>query len=369
MFAVVPVQVVVPVYEALPVCLEIYSQDQKVEILFEHEDIRFSSPVSYTSQYAVLLRNGGDGPLDVLSMLYPRRLFSDLEGGKVRLRGVSEITEELLPANASLNEDGEVVVAAEGESDEPVDRVFFSDTRQLKWLVTNPNSPDKEIPGLTGKFGVEKVNLQSGGTRLCSGVLELPKAFSDRHVITLNMHKYSAWLFRLNKPLPAGEAQWFAWEINVESTGRPLFDTLSGPVVFHQFVSPSYVHRTLQECFSAAIEDCDVYSDEIQDIETYRSLLEMFDLNSERRVDSHYFELTIEPGPPNSRFVQSWNVEGDLRMLSPSPRVRTSSDSIEEPVYEWKSGSMLEPKHEWTDHGFVLRLTLQTTKDAMKAIS
>jgi hypothetical protein len=55
-------------------------------------------------------------------------------------------------------------------------------------------------------------------------------------------------------------------------------------------------------------------------------------------------------------------MERDIRMRSGSPRMTQNASSAptddDELVYEWKSGSILEPDHAWSDSGFILHLNM-----------
>jgi hypothetical protein len=90
-------------------------------------------------------------------------------------------------------------------------------------------------------------------------------------------------------------------------------------------------------------------------------LLNALGLRLERRVDIQYYELAIWPGKPTERVIVSWQMDRDLRMRSGSPRLGTDPYGREprgEPIYEWKSGTLLMPDHAWKDEGFILHLTL-----------
>lgn len=61
-------------------------------------------------------------------------------------------------------------------------------------------------------------------------------------------------------------------------------------------------------------------------------------------------ELNVSAG---SHRVLVLGLKGDLRMQSGSPDIANG-----EPVFSWKSGSLLDPKHYWPELGFMLRLVL-----------
>ena len=77
-------------------------------------------------------------------------------------------------------------------------------------------------------------------------------------------------------------------------------------------------------------------------------------------MDIQYYELAIWPGPASRRKIVSWHMERDLRMRSDSPRLGEdpSREPKDEPIFEWKSGSLLMPDHSWKDEGFILHLTM-----------
>src|SRR5438552_114134 len=88
--------------ESHQMCIEVYSKDQPVQILYEHENFRFLSERSFRGRYIFLVRNAGYTPVSVLSMIFPRPLYEikEIEEGdkliqRTELSGIKDVTERL----------------------------------------------------------------------------------------------------------------------------------------------------------------------------------------------------------------------------------------------------------------------------------
>jgi hypothetical protein len=185
----------------------------------------------------------------------------------------------------------------------------------------------------------------------------------------------------LSDPIAPGDAHWLQLELEVPDAGELLPDSIYGPIVFHEVASPIDVRRTFVENIQNALRDVfeqrqntpahyPDYQGFITRLDNHDRVLgeivRTFGLALERRVDIQYYELTVETGDPKQQFLQYIFPQGDIRMRSGSPRLGAHEEldlgRIGEPVYEWKSGSILEPAHPWKNTGFSLRLGLGCTR-------
>lgn len=306
------------------VCLELYSPHQKITIPFVREHVRFLTPQSLRGRYTVLVRNDGDGPIDHLCWLYPRGLLSGPDSkGDIVLKG-------------SFSDDLDLPFVCRTEGD------------QLTVEVPHPNEPEKNMPGIVGKYSPDNY------------FFALPPRFGVRHIALLNAYGFSAVYVKLKQPLLPQAGHWFAWEVTTQRYGTLIEDSVVGPHVFHYFASPVYVHRTVRETYLAGITDFDVFNDyHAEHYPAHVTTVEQFGLKEPRQVDIKYHQLLIVPGNPKKCVLNYWDWQGDLRMMSGSPQIVDDEDEGKIPVFEWKSGSILKPEHFWKDLGFMLRVVLR----------
>ncbi|HYV39359.1 MAG TPA: hypothetical protein VE988_26960 [Gemmataceae bacterium] len=337
-------------------CIEVYSTDQPIQILYESENLRFLSPLSFRGRYILLVRNAGFRPIDLLSVLYPRRLFSATKvaskpQAKIKFRGFTNITERLPEYHNALR---------------------IASPNQLEMELPDPNNPLCNLPFLRGYWDHSNI------------AYELPPRIREkaqRCLWAYNKHHFSAWNFRLSEPIKPGDAHWFQWQFVVEDAGGLLDKTIYGPAVFHEIASPIDVRRTVVENIQNALQDVHKKKQEFDvrtegDVdnlailgeheEAFKAIVQDFGLAQERRVDIQYYELTVETGNPQEQFLMYMLPQGDIRLRSGSPRIgsnkKLDAGRLGEPVYEWKSGSILEPAHPWRNTGFTLRMGLGCTK-------
>jgi hypothetical protein len=286
-------------------CIEIYSTSQPISIPFEHESIRFKGPTSYSATFSILLRNDGDAPIDRLSVLYRRRLFSDPTSGTVALQDVADVSDHLSQWPESTR-----------------------DADRLSLVVPHPLAPSKDL-ALNGFFRPDDV------------AFTVPNGFSARHTQVLNSFGFTAWQAEFKTPLQPGEAQWLAWRVGVRNVQAPIVQTPIGNIVYHTFASPKFVHSTIAESFKAAAD-----SVEQRDLDYYESVLKMFGLRGPRRVDIGYRILNVQPGSPSDLTLLSWSTEGKLQLrtahatAATGPRASEQSEDVR-PTFEWRSGSII----------------------------
>jgi hypothetical protein len=322
-------------------CLEIYSTEQPIQIPFAHETIRFLNPRSFRIRYIVLVRNAGYREIASLTVILPRPIYHLADGGQagsleVSLRGFEDATWRL-----------------------PELGLFFDQpaNNRLRGHLADPNNPVCDLPGLEGYWNPSNATMSP------------PHGLTRRCFLLLHEHRFTAWTVRLGQPIAPGDAHWCCWEVTVSDEGDVLEDTLHGPLVFHELSSPIDVRRTLSETLQSALRDVYQHGPESPNSEhevAYRRILFALGLHANRQVDVQYYELTVQPGDPRQRVLLAYTQQGDLRLRSGSPRVGRNvtwdSEFLDEPVYEWKSGSILEPAHPWQNLGFSLRLTLAWRK-------
>jgi hypothetical protein len=155
------------------VCIEVYSKDQPIQILYENENLRFLSPLSFRGRYILLVRNAGYRPISTLSLLYPRRLFRAVKKKKKRKTtiefcGFTNITEDLPRYHEALRAVG---------------------SNQLEMELPDPNNPLSNLPFLCGYW--DHTNTE----------FELPEAIRNngqRCLWLYDEHRFSAWNFRLS---------------------------------------------------------------------------------------------------------------------------------------------------------------------------
>jgi hypothetical protein len=313
-------------------CLEIFVADHPVAIRYEHEVVRFTSFKNYVGQYTFLLENRGHTPVSKLNVIYPKFVFNEVKepDEDVGFESVSDVTATLngwLPG-------------------------FAMNGNSLCLIQADPNRPQFDRAPLDG--------LWLPGEPIEWG---MPDGFNFFHLGILKRMKYGCWYAHLHTPLRPFESRWFSWRVEINGAGHSLGQTpLGAPVVLHQFASPVDVHRTLREKVETGYHRAKAsFLD--QEAKWYVDFANWFGLHFERVVDIEYFEMVVQPGNPADRLVLGWQMERDLRMRSGSPRPLdegplTNQNKNGELVYEWKSGSMLEPDHAWTDQGFVLHLSM-----------
>ncbi|GEM_PF-6616357 len=326
-------------------CLEVYSDDQPIQIPFGHETFRFLGPTSFRVRYAMLVRNPGYRAIDKLTAIYPRPIYDFMSGaGKsidIRLERLEDITDQL-----------------------PVLLGFFDDNGggRLRAQLPDPNNPVCNMPGLSGQWHANNVRW------------DFPEACGLRCANLLDVNRFTIWNAKLHQPIAPGESHWFCWQITVRDEGdNAPHSTIRGPVVFHEIASPIDVRRTVVEFLQTSLRDIDLEltrkdlepalrHQHVADKQAVTNILIHFGLHKERRVDIQYYELTVQTGDPQCHWLHHYTAQGDIRMRSGSPRfgrdVRLDAEFLNEPVYEWKTGSLLEPAHPWKNSGFAIRMEL-----------
>lgn len=311
-------------------CLEIYHPEMPVQIPFKSEVVAFTGPLDFVARYTFLIRNGGSSPIERLWVLFPRGLFDTPTQRSVPWTKPEDITDKLGP-NANQH--------------------FLPPSRDTLTLVQpDPNRPQFDREPLTGFW------FPSATTRWV-----MPPGITADHVSLMRKAELACWQVDLgDNALAPQQARWFWWEVTVRGSGSPLGRTcLRQNFVLQQLASPIDVRRTFVELFEGGQRDSQAKGD-LTTAEMCSELLKALGLRYERRVDIQYYELAIWPGRPSQRMIVSWHMERDLRLRSGSPRLGTDPlrEPQGEPIYEWKSGSILEPDHAWKDEGFILHLTL-----------
>lgn len=309
-------------------CIEIYSRDHAIQIPFAQELIRFHSATSFDGEYTMLVRNSSGAPISQLLALYPRPLLKTT-GDIPQLTNVSNIASSLIDRGAPPKNPDEFRSCE------------WKDDKLTMW-IPNPNSPDRFIPDLSGRL--TRNDFKFG----------VPRGFDNVHVQLLNNLNdgFSAWTLNLTRPLGQNEALWISLIIRVQKAGRRLPSGIFAPSVFHTLASPQSVRTTLYESFQARESTAFGKGADPAFMKFYESFLDAFGLRDpERKVNVGYYELSVSPGPPTKRELLNWNHEGHLWMRSTSPKVvmkkikypgEHQTESSYEPVFEWKSGTMLD---------------------------
>lgn len=209
-------------------CIELYSPDQKIEILYEQEVVQFISPTSFIGRYMVLVHNPGPLPLRRLLLMYPRYL---METTKLTVSGVKYIEVTFRPVRLLSN------LPIQVRSHQPLTRTG----NRVSMAMADPNDPAQDFPlDLSGEWcGTGSQPTYS----LPGGVQNIAHAYTN----FCRDHGISAWEMTLPTPLPAGGSHWFYWEIRVDDAGVIVPDSVAGPMVFHELASPLNVRRTIAE--------------------------------------------------------------------------------------------------------------------------
>lgn len=315
-------------------CIEIYSPNSPIRIPYVHELLRFIGPREFEVRYCFLLSNLGAQPLNRLCCLYPRSLFD--------VPSPLPLTIANLLGDRLLDVTDRLPTFLDGfESPAPGTGVY---------LQPDPNEPYRNRPPLEGAWLPGQT--QWGVPRDRQGTIQAD------HISALRRGQLTAWLTIVDPPIPTNGSRWFAWRVHVNGQGVAIPRTvLRRPLVLHEVASPIDVRRTFIHHFESALraaQDDPQAPDWEQKL--YQDVLRLYGLRSPRNVDTEYYELVVEPGDPSKRLIVSWQMDRDLRMRTDSPRLEKPPDG--RLVYEWKSGSMLRPRHPWTNKGFVLQLLL-----------
>jgi hypothetical protein len=293
----------------------------------------------------MLVRNAGYRPIEKLTAIYPRPIYDFVKGTAsktdIRLERLEDITDQL-----------------------PRLLAIFAESRggRLEAQLPDPNNPVCNMAGLSGQWNVNNVRW------------DFPEACGLRCALLLKENRFTIWNARLHKPITAGDAHWLCWQITLRGEGDDApHPTLHGPIVFHEIASPIDVRRTATEFLQTSLRDIDLElaREELDALhrnhhlahkQAIGNILVQFGLHKERRVDIQYYELTVQTGDPRCQWLKHYYAQGDIRMRSGSPRfgrdVQLDAEFLNEPVYEWKSGSLLEPAHPWKNSGFTIRMEL-----------
>lgn len=336
-------------------CLELYAIDQPVQLVYEEERIRFETPFSATVEITVLVRNTGYRDITQLHVIYPSYLFRvDTEPASRQLRvtvpkfsDISGTIPDHFPTR---------------QRQDPRDQSVW-----LSVWLPDPNYPLATLL-MEGYWNPNPDNLE----------VQFPKVFTEalqRTLFYCEKLRFAPFVLKLrNRPIRPQEAHWYRFRFRVDDLGTPVGPTLLGHLVFHEVIAPIDVRRTMlestQNVLRHARESAD--SDDRADERILAGILDSTGLLGERRVDMQYFQLTLEPGDPMERLLVNSVQQGDLRMQPDSPGInlnewsdgggaasaRRSRTPVHEPVYQWKSGSSLDPSHPWKNSGFSLRFGL-----------
>lgn len=313
-------------------CLEVYAAQQPVVLPFAHEVVSFLSPTTFVGQYTVLVKNAGSAPLSEVGLLYPRPLLELDENGVPFLAGTSDLSPS---------------VHAEAASGADPSKTLEED--QFVWRVANPNRPQNDL-FLRGKLDPSNTSFS------------LPSGFEPKQVALLEELGVSAWTIQFNEPIAPNDAHWLSLAIKVDKVGRKIPRSISGPLVFHQFASPLAVRQTIEESFLTGKETVfgpDGNSSPAEHVDAFEFLLDAFSLRKPRQVQIEYYQLTVQPGDPMKQEMTELLCEGELWMRSDSPFPREVIDDGEswtEPVFQWKSGSMLD---QFNGNGGTMDFTLR----------
>jgi len=324
-------------------CIEVYSNDQPIQIPYANLTIRFLSHSTIRMRYVYLVRNAGYQPIQSLSVLCPRpllRLVRVAEGDepiafRTDIAGVIDRTAEL------------------PQLDGIGDRFRVLSGNRLRALIPDPNQPVSRLPDLEGFHAVNNVRWA------------MPPNTARRGVMILQSHRFAAWIARLERPIERGDAHWYCWEIDVDDARGVLEETVLSRIVFHEISSPIDARRKLREVLQTDLRDLHE-NESVESIQFHspelRRLLYDFRLMEERLVDIRFLEIWLQPGDPRKQLLIHHTQHGEIRASQRSPRVGlhpvTESGFIGEPAYEWHAGSMLKPIQMGTDSGFSLRLSM-----------
>lgn len=328
-------------------CLEVYSPTQPVQIPYELERIRFLSPWAIHSRHTLLVRNAGYEPIHRLLALYPRAM---VRPELVRTEGGREVwVPSYLPNHAAADTTDRLPELAPF-----VGRLGGESLYTAR--IADPNNPVGHLAGIAGYW--YPGNIRLGPVR----------GLTTRCYLLLHSHSYTAWAVTFARPIEPGTAQWVCLELQVNGAGSGIPRTALGPVVFHELASPIDVRRTLSEAVQTSLRDlhtapADIRRDYVAEhTAAYRRIQLELGLCYERQVDIQYYELCVQTGDPKDLFLLNSGCQGDIRPRSGSPRIgrdpQLDAEFLDEPVYEWKSGSIIEPAHPWRNSGFSVRLTL-----------
>lgn len=309
-------------------CIEVYHPDQSIVISYEVEIVDFVGPRLFVADYTLLIKNSSDSPLSILSILFPRGMYV-VENDEWRIRGVTDVTNTIPQRlrNCRVAED------------------------RLIHTQPDPNSPDQDRDPLDGQWLPE------------AGQFEGPHLDSEG-ITFLNKTGNTFLKYNLGEgnDLAPSESRWFSWRFQVDRAGTLIDKTpLPGTeIAYHHLSSPIDVRRTIREEIQVAKARGELRgqgwtADALDDL-----LGTLGMLPEERNVDIEYYELLVQPGPPRERAIIAWQTERDLRWRNPSPRWGRvlNLERVGELVYQWKSGSILEPAGPWHSDGFILHLTL-----------
>jgi hypothetical protein len=317
------------------VCIEVYHPQLPVVIRYANETLRFEGPQSIKACYAFLLQNSGHARIDCLNVLFPRPLYL-MENGEWLFSGVRDLVDEI-PNRLE-------------------DCYPIQGSNLLRLVRPDPNRPQFDMPPLEGEWIPKKTPLAVPSNIFSQNELKLLME-SGLSFFQVDLHE---------SPIEPWASRWFCWEVISSKEVGILRESPFGRIAIHQLASPCAVRHTVEEHFEVmqyASEKLalagDFLDDNIWMSELCKHLLKEMGLLSERRVDIQLFELVIQPG--KQHFIISWDVERDLRMHAGSPREARNSpyEPAGELIYEWKTGSLLNPsRNPWWNGGFTLHLTL-----------
>lgn len=321
-------------------CLDVYAKGIPTSIIYEKEFVEFLKPDEVLCTYFFLLKNCSNTPINSLYAIYPAPLYHFASPDYVELTGVEDVSEKLPHYLRQVK--------------------TAKQNTQLSLLQPDPNRPQFNRDSVVGEWNPGKSSDEFV-------IWPSSEDVTEDHVLAIKNTDFSCWTAKLAKPLIAGQSRWFGWQAVVKNAGIQIPITpLRLPVVRLQIASPIDVHRTLREALESSMWAAEVSGNMAELAHVYRQVIRDLGLDLERRVDLQYFELEVRPGRYDTRMMLTWQMERDLRMLAGSPIVPGAAaskpyhpqDVDDGPIYRWKSGSMLEPEHVWTDKGFVLHLQL-----------
>lgn len=310
-------------------CIEVFHPEMPLIIRYANETLRFENPRELTVYYVFLVQNAGNADIRFLNVLFPRRLYWNRDGDWY-LEGVQDITPQI--RDRLRNCDGTC-----GD--------------KLRLLLPDPNRPQFNLPPLEGEWCVGNSSPELPPGMISEGGLSLMAnlecAFFQVDLSTV--------------PLVPGASRWFGCQVELDGVGIECPSPFGANVhlVIHQVASPCAVRRTLEEKIETVQRTFEAAGPAFV-ADLCKDLRQVIGITTERRVNTEFQELVVQPGPPGKRSLIGWDVERDLRMRSGSPR--WGNDPLREPIdellYEWKTGSLLtQGRNPWRNDGFTLHLT------------
>lgn len=333
-------------------CIELYSLNQQIQIPFEQEIVHFHSPFEFVGTYTMLIRNSGYDDIDELVCLFPRLISSGC------YNNVSKKLKFDLKECLGNTTSKETILKSFGERFEI--QPNHNEPDEITVVIPDPNNPASTLPGITGYCYPANAKIF------------LPEQLRGQTTRALKIAeecRVTLWGLKLKKPIKKDTAHWYQFTITINLSPNEtnfLHDSLIGPCIYYEFASPIDVRRTVAEQILVSKQILKRL-DAPQGVSACDALVEGFGLDKKRMVDIQYYELNINTGDPSDQMMINCLSQGDIRFRSASPKIVTYDDKAkgtkyQMPVFEWKSGTILEPPHPWKDTGFSIRLCLNFNK-------